>query len=214
MKVKIKKEGKTKEFKLINSWKDVTLESWAKLIDFENKSKSKEALETIKILSDIPEKLIKELSLQDIAAILSRIAELQAKESYVLKHTIKVEDKEYGFHPNLEKITFGEWADLETFLEEGVEKNLADILAVLYRPIVEKGKNDTYTIEAYDGEISIRAEELKKMKAADVQACLVFFWTFVTTSSIDIPLFLMQRNQKIAQDLEQKISQVAGATLE
>ena len=54
MKVKIKKEGKTKQFKLISSWEDVTLEKWLKLIDFKNETKTKEAEETIAALSTIP----------------------------------------------------------------------------------------------------------------------------------------------------------------
>jgi hypothetical protein len=37
MKVKIKKKGKVKQFKLISSWEEVTLEKWLKLIDFNNK---------------------------------------------------------------------------------------------------------------------------------------------------------------------------------
>ena len=61
MKVKIKKEGKEKKFKLISSWEDVTLEKWLKLIEFQEGSKTKEAEETIAMLSDIPKKLIKEL---------------------------------------------------------------------------------------------------------------------------------------------------------
>ena len=67
MKVKIKKEGKVKEFKLINSWSDVTLETWLKLIDFETGTKTEEATETIAALSDIPKKLIKELALSDVS---------------------------------------------------------------------------------------------------------------------------------------------------
>ena len=50
MKVKIKKKGKVKEFKLINKWEDVTLEKWIKLVDYHKLSKSEEALETIKAL--------------------------------------------------------------------------------------------------------------------------------------------------------------------
>jgi hypothetical protein len=59
MKVKIKKQGKVKEFKLINSWSDVTLSTWLSLIDFETGTKTEEATETIAALSDIPKKLIK-----------------------------------------------------------------------------------------------------------------------------------------------------------
>ena len=61
MKVKIKKEGKTKQFKLISSWEDVTLEKWAKLIAIKGFSKIKEAKETILALSDIPEKVLNKL---------------------------------------------------------------------------------------------------------------------------------------------------------
>ena len=39
MKVKIKKEGKVESFKLINSWSDVTLETWLKLIDFKQEQR-------------------------------------------------------------------------------------------------------------------------------------------------------------------------------
>ena len=65
MKVKVKKEGKVKEFKLISSWEDVTLEKWLQLIDFETGSKTEEATETIAALSNIPKQLVKELALRE-----------------------------------------------------------------------------------------------------------------------------------------------------
>ena len=57
MKVNIQKDGKKKAFNLINSWSDVTLDKWAKLVGAhsENRTKSQEALDTISNLSDIPE---------------------------------------------------------------------------------------------------------------------------------------------------------------
>jgi hypothetical protein len=80
MKVKIKKEGKVETFKLINSWSDVTLETWLKLIDFETGTKTEEAEATLAALTDIPKQLVKELSLSDVAVIMSKIGELQAKQ--------------------------------------------------------------------------------------------------------------------------------------
>ena len=47
MKVKIKKKGEKKEFKLISSWSEVTLEKWLKLIDYQKGTKSEEAKDTI-----------------------------------------------------------------------------------------------------------------------------------------------------------------------
>ena len=77
MKVKIKKQGKTKEFMLISSWKEVTLEKWLKLIDFHNGTKTKEAEETIAALSNIPKDLIKQLELKDVAVIMGKLMTLK-----------------------------------------------------------------------------------------------------------------------------------------
>ena len=178
MKVKIKKEGKVKEFKLINSWEEVTLEKWLQLIDFETGTKTEEATETIAALSDIPKQLVKELALSDVAVIMSKVGELQSKQDTKLKRIIEINDIEYGFHPDLDSISLGEYADIEQFIKNGIESNLPSLMAVLYRPIKEK-KNDIYIIDAYDGDIRMRTEEMKQMSAEQVQSALVFFYIFV-----------------------------------
>ena len=178
MKVKIKKEGKVKEFSLINSWTDVTLESWLKLIDFAEGTKTEEATNTIAELSNIPKRLIKELQLSDVAFIMNKVGELQAKQDTKLKRLIEINGVEYGFHPDLDSITLGEYADIEQLIKNGIDNSLAELMAVLYRPIKEK-KNDIYIIDAYDGDIRMRAEEMKQMSAEQVQSALLFFYNFV-----------------------------------
>jgi len=191
MKVKIKKEGKVKEFKLINNWSDVTLETWLKLVDFATGTKTEEATETIAALSDIPKRLIKELALSDVAVIMSKIAELQAKQDTTLKRIIEINDVEYGFMPDLDKISLGEYADVEQFIKNGIESNLPELMAVLYRPVKLK-KNDIYIIDAYDGDITLRTEEMKMMTAEQVQSALVFFYHLGKVLSEILPLYLME----------------------
>jgi hypothetical protein len=191
MKIKIKKKGKTKEYKLIRSWKEVTLEKWIKLVDFHNGTKSKEAQDTIAALSNIPKDLINQLEIRDVALIMGKISELQAKQNSSLKRIIEIEGKRYGFHPNLDEITLGEYADIETFVKNGIEQNLPELMAILYRPLVEE-KNNIYTIKAYDGDISIRAEEMRKMSAEQVQSALVFFWSFVEVLSQTMESYSME----------------------
>ena len=198
MKVKIKKEGKTESFKLINSWADVTLETWLKLVDFATGTKTEEATETIAALSDIPKRLIKELALSDVAVIMSKIAELQAKQDTTLKRIIEINDVEYGFMPDLDKISLGEYADVEQFIKNGIENNLPELMAVLYRPIKEK-KNDIYIIDSYDGDIRLRAEEIKQMSAEQVQSALVFFYNFVKELSLILPSYLMEKQKEMKQ---------------
>ena len=196
MKVKIKKQGKTESFNLINSWSDVNLSTWLSLIDFETGTKTEEATETIAALSDIPKKLIKELALSDVAVIMSKIGELQAKQDTKLKRIIEINGVEYGFHPDLDSISLGEYADIEQFIKNGIDSSLPELMAVLYRPIKLK-KNDIYIIDSYDGDIRLRAEEMKLMSAEQVQSALVFFYTLGKVLSEIMPSFLMERLQEM-----------------
>ena len=197
MKVKIKKEGKTESFNLIKSWKDVTLESWLKLMTFDTDINSEDAAKTIQELSDIPKKLIKELSLSDVAIIMSWIAELQAKQDTNLKRLIKINEVEYGFHPDLDSISLGEYADIETYIKIGIEKKLPELMAVLYRPVKKKHKNGVYVIEAYDGDIRMRAEEMKKMSAEQVQGAMVFFYHFAKVLFETLQLYSIQKQKEM-----------------
>jgi hypothetical protein len=196
MKVKIKKEGKVETFKLINSWSDVTLETWLKLIDYATGTKTEEAEATLAALTDIPKQLVKELSLSDVAVIMSKIGELQSKQDTKLKRIITINEVEYGFHPDLDSITLGEYADIEQFIKNGIDSSLPELMSVLYRPIKLK-KNDIYIIDAYDGDIRLRAEEMKQMSAEQVQSALVFFYTFAKVLSEIMPSYLMERLQEM-----------------
>ena len=193
MKVKIKKQNKVESFNLINSWSDVNLSTWLQLIDFETGTKTEEATETIAALSDIPKQLIKELSLSDVAVIMSKVGELQAKQDTKLKRIIEINGVEYGFHPDLDSISLGEYADIEQFIKNGIDSSLPELMAVLYRPIKIKKSETLYIIEPYDGDIRLRAEEMKQMSAEQVQSALFFFYNLGKVLSEIMPLYLMDR---------------------
>ena len=197
MKVKIKKEGKSKEFSLINSWTDVTLESWLKLIDFAEGTKTEEATNTIAELSNIPKRLIKELQLSDVAFIMNKVGELQAKQDTKLKRLIEINGVEYGFHPDLDSITLGEYADIEQLIKNGIETNLPELMAILYRPIKQKHENGVYVIDAYDGDIRMRTEEMKQMSSEQVQSALRFFFALGKVLLKILPSYLMDKQKEM-----------------
>jgi hypothetical protein len=209
MKVKIKKEGKKETYNLIDSWSDVTLEKWMQVIDVETGSKTKQAEETIAALSDMPKKLVKELALRDVAIIMGKVADLQSKQDTVLKKVFEIDGVQYAMHPDLSEMTLGEYADIETFIKQGLEKNLPELMSVLFRKVTERN-GEAYTIEAYDGNIAIRAEEMKKMSAEQVQSALVFFWHFAKELSEILPSYLMERTQEIVEELQTEILQNDG----
>ena len=207
MKVKVKKEGKIKEYNIIDSWADVTLEKWQQLVLGKKKTKTEEAKETIKALSTLPVKLIEEMALSDVATIFERLSKLQIKGK--LKKVFEIDEVEYGFLPDLDEITLGEWADIEQYIKDGLEKNIHKIMAVLFRPVTNK-EGKMYSVQAYkDGKQ--RAEKFrKKMNAVQVQQSLVFFWTFGKELSTILPLYLTEMMTKIQAEMNLQKSGVGS----
>jgi hypothetical protein len=212
MKLKIEKKGKKEIYNLIDSWSDVNLETWIKLIDAETGSKTKESAETISVLSGMPKRLVKELALRDVALIMGKIAEMQGEQDTLLRKVFEIDGVEYGMHPDLSEMTLGEYADIESLIKEGIEKNLPEMMAILFRPVVEKSKSNSeaYTIVAYDGNINIRAEIMKKMSAEQVQSALVFFWNFVLVFLRIMPSFLTEQRKELKKQLQVMTSQIGG----
>ena len=207
MKVKVKKEGKQKTYKIVDSWSDVTLEKWQQLVLGKKKSKTEEAKETIKALSTLPVKLVEEMALSDVATIFERLSKLQIKGK--LKKVFEIDEVEYGFLPDLDEITLGEWADIEQYIKGGIEKNIHKIMAVLFRPITSK-EDKMYSVQAYkDGRE--RAEKFKKkMNAEQVQQSLVFFWNLGSELLKILPLFLMQKMKTIQAEMNLQTSGVGS----
>jgi hypothetical protein len=191
MKVKINKDGKAKEFKLIDKWEDVTIETYSKLMTFTNGTKSSEALATLTELSNIPKELLNQLELKHIVLMLEKLSHLQSQEDTTLKNIIEINGVEYGFMPDLDSISLGQYADIETFIKNGIDKNLPELMAVLYSPIKLK-KNDIYIIEPYDGDIRLRTEEMRKMSATQVHSALVFFYHFGSVLLTTLQLSLIE----------------------
>ena len=176
MNISIDNKGKKESFTLINSWKDVTIEKFARLVKYQELSGAQLSLHTIGLFTDIPKKLIKQLDVVSLGKILEVINQLQVEDTEVYTLTFNHEGIDYGIIPDMSAITLGEYADIETFLSGELVDNLCDIAAVLFRPITEKYEGG-YTIEAYDLQSAKkRSLSFKTLSASQVQHALVFFW--------------------------------------
>jgi hypothetical protein len=98
---------------------------------------------------------------------------LQKQE--VAKHltTFELNGTTYGFIPDWENFSAGEWIDMETYTAD-FWKTAHKAMSILYRPLDRKWK-DTYTIEEYTAKED--AEAFKDMPAPLVAGALLFFWT-------------------------------------
>ena len=87
--------------------------------------------------------------------------------------TFKIGDIEFGFIPELEEISFGEYVDLDSHLQSW--DNFHKAMSVLYRPIKTR-KGDKYDIKDYDPNIDM--QELMRFAPLDICiAASLFFWT-------------------------------------
>ena len=92
----------------------------------------------------------------------------EAKPSLI--KLFKLNDKEFGFIPKLDNMSFGEYIDLDTYLADWETMDLA--MGVLFRPISFKRK-EKYLIEDYE---TASKYNMKNMPLDVVMGALVFFW--------------------------------------
>lgn len=128
------------------------------------------------------DKLTKIESDEKIKEIISHL-----NSSSKLIKTFKINNIEFGFIPNLNEITVGEWVDIDSYQTRN--DSFHKIMAILYRPIVNKQGNN-YSIEEYEG--TEKYEEL--MLDVDVQifnSVMVFFWTLSTQLLTDLNTYIL-----------------------
>lgn len=75
---------------------------------------------------------------------------LSQKNGLELVKEFELEGVKYGFIPNLETMSYGEYLDLSSYSKSTWE-NLAIIMSILYRPITQRHWSGRYEIEAYTG---------------------------------------------------------------
>ena len=112
---------------------------------------------------------VRQLSPEDIKKVIDAFKSVI--ESPVAEHQHKW--KTYGFVPDVNKISFGEWLDLESNCKD-FPKNLNKILSILYRPIHSEIGNK-YKIEQYTAEHLTNCDTFNEMPLSIANGALVFF---------------------------------------
>jgi hypothetical protein len=108
------------------------------------------------------------LKFNDSEFIVKTLTEMFEQKPKLVK-TFKL-NKEYGFHPQLDDLTLGEYIDLDTFI--GDWENIEKAMAVLYRPVVNKLKGK-YIIEDYKVG---KDQEILDMPMDAVLSSIFFLW--------------------------------------
>jgi hypothetical protein len=137
------------EIVIPTSLSEIPLKSYQEFMKVVEKSNDEEFIgqKTIEIFCGLKMKDVVKVKWSDVKSLTLHLNEIfKAKPKF--QATFKIENTEFGFIPNLEDMTFGEYIDLESNISS--VETFHKAMAVMYRPITKKVK-DRYEIFEYTG---------------------------------------------------------------
>ena len=143
------------ELTLPTSYEDITLKQWLELQkEIKNYEGDSEAITAVMLqhLCGLDPLYFRGLTMEDYTVIRDALNSFMTKVELPLKQHIKINGVEYGFEPNLSKMTYGAYADISKFDSIAIDDNWGKIMNILYRPIQHK-KGELYSIKPYDGDL-------------------------------------------------------------
>ncbi len=152
-----------------DSLNEITLGQYQKFLRVEQSNEQFVAQKMLEIFCGVKLTEAMSMRIKDVRAIISHLDELLNQQPQLVKK-FSLKGQEYGFIPNLEDMSFGEYIDLDTFL--GDWSNMHKAMSVLYRPIKDK-YGERYNIVDYD---VVDAEHLRDMPLDAVISSLLFFY--------------------------------------
>jgi hypothetical protein len=206
------------EFTIPATLRDVRLSQWQRYIDVYDKNKDEDATEflnkkVLEIFCDIKLSDVDKIGLNVFDETLVHLSSvLNSKPE--LSQTFKLEGTdgvvvEFGMIPNLDKMSYGEFIDLEKYLFS--DKELHKAMAVLYRPIKFKSK-DKYLIHEYKG-TSYMADVMKDTPLDVAISARVFFYRLATKLGNYTMAYTLKQLQEKNQNKQDKDSVKNGETI-
>jgi hypothetical protein len=188
------------------SLNEITLEQYQRFISIAEKNEDNDFLQLkmLEIFCGVSLEIASNMSLKDVTEITASINEMFAKE-YKLQTIFKLADTNFGFIPNLDEISLGEFTDLDNYF--GKMDKLHNAMAVLYRPIIDKFK-DKYTIQDYNGSITY-CDVMKSMPMDVVFGAMVFFYNLSNELLIS-SLNYLDQNPQVKALIDKHNSELSG----
>ena len=189
---------------------EIPLQNYQKFMKVINNSNDQEfiAEKTIEIFCGLNLKEVIKIKWSDVKDLALHFNKL-FQEKPKFQPTFKIQNMEFGFIPNLEEITFGEYIDLETNITS--VDNFHKAMAVMYRPIKTRVK-DRYEIIPYTG--TDEFSDLMKFAPLDaVMAASVFFWNLgndLVNNSLSYLEMEMEKNPELMTSANERNLESSG----
>tara|TARA_R100000329_G_scaffold114918_1_gene94445 strand:+ start:11710 stop:12363 length:654 start_codon:yes stop_codon:yes gene_type:complete len=181
-----------------DSLNDITLEQYQKFLKVQEEEEDQFVIgsKMIEIFCDIPYANIIEFRMSHINKISKTLTNIFEQDTKHLIRHFKLDNVNYGFIPNLDEMTFGEYVDLDTYFNDWETMHKA--MGVLYRPVLQK-HSDRYIIDKYKGGEFLN---IKKMPLDVVFSSIVFFYNLGNDLSKNILDYLSPQEMETFQQLQ------------
>ncbi len=159
---------------LPNSLSEIPLSRYQEFVAMKEKSNDEELIanKMIQIFCGLQLGEVAKIKLKDLNGLIKHFTEVFSEKPQLIRN-FKIKNIEFGFIPNLENISFGEYVDIEHHLKDWSTYHKA--MAVMFRPIKDKHK-DKYSIVEYEPNEDM--QDLMKFAPLDVAiSASVFFWS-------------------------------------
>lgn len=160
----------------------------------------------VQTFCNIDLKDVAEIKYKDVVEITASIGKMFNVQSHKFINRFKLGGVEFGFIPDLDDMTFGEYTDLDSYI--GDWDNMHKAMAVLYRPIKKKGLNNTYEIEKYNGSITY-SDVMKHAPLDVVFGANVFFYN-LGNELLKSTMNYLENNKQMQTILQQHNSVEGG----
>ena len=175
------------------SLNEITLDQYQRFVSIMENNPESDFVQQkmIEIFCNVPLKLVPTIPLKEVNEIIALLNEMFNAE-YKLKPIFKLGNTNFGFIPNLDEISLGEFSDLDAYF--GKWDKMHNAMAVLYRPVTEKYK-DKYNIEDYNGSVTY-CDIMKHMPMDVVMGAMVFFYNLSSELMIS-SLNYLEKNPQV-----------------
>ena len=152
---------------------DITLEQYQRfaLINTEEQDKEFFMFKTIEIFCGVDIALVSKMRLKDAESISNEVLDV-LQQNVPFTNKFELDGVKYGFIPDLQAISLGEFIDLEEGLSK--DKDFHKAASVMFRPIV-KEFGELYTIDGYEASTEMH-HIMKQAPVGVISAAIVFFY--------------------------------------
>jgi hypothetical protein len=170
------------ELRLPHRWSDLTLGELQVMMTSENQ------LERISICTGQSVEKLRTMPQKLIEAAGAHIDNLLTQETARFEKVVQMDGKRFGFVPDWDAFTAGEWIDLENYLED-FWKNAHKVMSVLFREVTYE-LGEKYEVKKYTAKED--ASIFEEMPADLVSGTLLFFWTTRNELLLDMKSSLLE----------------------